>query len=169
MDALRALPVVVAMLFAQGAISQQTKPRPPTDQERIDKLQDFRIRSLENRVEASYASVNCNSGGFDSLMMGSPKLLMLVICRNIEPYLEGHRITLEVGNPHSFNFGGITGSLGYGKDWAEKDAELNFAGDLVAGRWTPITVIVNPSKPEEMRFLTLKINARSAAPASPRY
>jgi hypothetical protein len=88
---------------------------------------------------------------------------MFVSCKNIEPYMEGHRLTVQIGNPHSFNFGGISGRVDYG-NLLEKSVELSYAGDLAAGRWTTITVVINPSKPEDLRLLWLYLSASSVAP-----
>jgi hypothetical protein len=142
----------------------QAKPKPPIDQQVTDSVQDARIRNLESRVEASHAVLNCTSGGYDSLVMASPKLLVFAVCRNIEPFLEGYRLSVEVGNPYSFSFGGISGQVRYGKDYADRSVDINFAGDFVPGRWTPFTVTINPAKAEDLRHLQMTLRASTVAP-----
>ena len=127
--------LVVLLLFAVN-VSAQTKPpsKPTPKLSDTDVVQDMRIKWLEERIEANYAALNCNNQKFDSLLLKAPKLLVFALCKNIEPFLEGHKVTFEVGNPYSFGLGGIKGGLKYGKEWASKSAEVVYTGDLPAGR-----------------------------------
>ena len=96
--------------------------------------------------------------------MKAPKLQMFSSCENVEPYLEGHKITFKIGNPHSFSFGGISGEVTYGKGYPYSTTEISFAGVLVSGAWTTLTVIISPSKPEDLRSMFAIISANTAIP-----
>ena len=156
--------VTAAVLPNEGSAQQKPKASPPRDQAVIDDIQDIRIKGLESRVEVSFARLDCNTGRFDTLMMETPKLLMFASCKNIETYLEGHRVTVEIGNPYSFFFSGVSGRVKYGKDYASKSVDLNYAGQLPPGKWTTVTVVINPSMPDEMRNLDLYLSASTVAP-----
>jgi hypothetical protein len=64
-----------------------------------------------------------------------------------------------VGNPYSFGLAGVSGKLHYGKEWASKEVEISFTGELASGRWTRIQVVVNPSTPDDLRNLNLYLEA----------
>ena len=170
----RALCIGLGLLLlftaAHHAFAQTPKgPPKPRDQSAIDNFQDIQIRNLQSRVEAHFAALDCNSQRFDSLVMKSPKILMFAICRNVETYLEGHRITIEIANPYSVSFAAVSGKLAYGKDWASKDVDISFPGELVSGRWNKLQVVINPSNADDLRnlHLTLEANQIRAASASP--
>ena len=170
------LPLASAVAFlttTSQVVAQQTRPRPDAQQhsanEELDrrlKLLELQVRSLQARTPHRYASLDCNSGKYDEFLFSSGTLVFLASCTKIEPYLEGHRVTLSIGNPHSFNFSNVKGKLSYGKDWAdalERQVEVSMTDSVRAASWTSITVIVNPSKTEQMRYLGLELNAETAS------
>jgi len=61
-------------------------------------------------------------------MFDNGALVFFAACTKIEPYLEGHKITISIGNPHAFNFSNVKGALSYGKSdrlIREEDRGLN--------------------------------------------
>src|SRR5258708_23696899 len=98
----------VAMLMCNPSIGLAQTPKenkpPPLSQAETNAALDYRLQILEARVEASFANLDCNTHNFDSFIMQSPKMLMFASCKNIEPYLEGHRLTIQIGNPYTFSF-----------------------------------------------------------------
>ena len=157
------------LFFFSVSYAQTTKPQkpaaaptPPVTPE-FD-ITKFRIEWLEDRVESYSANLDCKGKGFHSFIMKAPKLQMFSSCENVEPYLEGHKITFKIGNPHSFSFGGISGEVTYGKGYPYSTTEISFAGVLVSGAWTTLTVIISPSKPEDLRSMFAIISANTAIP-----
>jgi hypothetical protein len=148
--------------YAQTAKPQKpaAAPTPPVTPE-FD-FMNFRINWLENLLDSSSATLDCKGKGFSSFIMKTPKLQMFASCENVEPYLEGHKVTLKIGNPHSFSFGGISGELTYGKGYPYSTTEISFAGVLVSGAWTTLTVTISPSKPEDLRTMFATISATTA-------
>ena len=155
-----------------ATIAQAQKP-PPTTTDRIAELEDRlkflqnQLTSLQSRVAYGFASLDCNTRKYDEFQFDSSKLVFFASCQKIEPYLEGHRITLHIGNPYAFNFSSIKGKLGYGKDILDafsKKIEVSTPDSIRAGTWHVLTVIINPSKAEEMRNLILELSAETASP-----
>ena len=114
-----------------------------------------------------WASLDCNTGKYDEFLFGSGALVFFASCSKIEPYLEGHRVTITVGNPHSFNFSGVKGNLYYGTDFADamsRQVEVSFTDVIRSGAWTTLQIIVNPSKAEQMRYIGLELSSQTASP-----
>lgn len=161
------------LVSASQVVAQQSRPRPDSQQspgteelERRLKVLETQVRGLQSRTAYKFASLDCNTGKYDEFLFSGGTLVFLASCTKIEPYLEGHRVTLSIGNPHSFNFSSVKGSLSYGKDWAdavERQVEVSVTDSVRAGSWTSITVIINPSKPEQMRYLGLEMTAQVAS------
>ena len=157
------------LLFFSVSYAQTAKPQKPAAAQTPPVTPEFdftklRLELLEDRFDRPAATLDCKSTGFYSFVMKSPKLQMFASCENVEPYLEGHKITFKIGNPHSFSFGGISGELTYGKGYPYSKTEISFAGVLVSGAWTTVTVTVSPSKPEDLRILFVTISANIVMP-----
>ncbi|MBL8525567.1 MAG: hypothetical protein JNN20_17950 [Betaproteobacteria bacterium] len=171
------LAISVALTIAHtNSVFAQTpagKPPPakseaaPTNQgyERRIRSLEAQVRSLQSRVAYKFATLDCNTGKYDEFQFAGGSLTYFAACTKIEPYLEGHKITISIGNPYAFTFSNVKGSLNYGKDWedqADKKVEISFTDTLRGGAWNTLVVTVNPSKPEEMRLLNIELNAQTA-------
>jgi hypothetical protein len=158
------LGVCLLLCLAGSSLAQTPKPTVEDLERRIRSL-ELQVRGLQTRTATKYASVDCNTGKFDEFQFSGGTLILFASCTKIEPYLEGHRITLSIGNPHSFSFSNVKGNLSYGKDWVEaleRQVEVSLVDPLRAGAWTTINVTVNPSKPEQMRYIGLELNSQTA-------
>jgi hypothetical protein len=153
------------LISISDAHAQATKPGAsetaavtPAELERRIKMLEFQVRGLQGRVAYKYASLDCNTGKYDEFQFDSGSLVFFAACSKIEPYLEGHKITVSIGNPYTFTFSNVKGLLNYGKDWADslqKKVDVSMTETLRGGAWNTIVITVNPSKPEEMRYLGL--------------
>ena len=159
-------------VYAQTAGSKASQPPPKSEAIPVNQDHDRRIRSLEaqvrylqTRVSYKLATLDCNTGKYDEFQFTGGTLTYFAACTKIEPYLEGHKITLSIGNPYAFTFSNVKGNLNYGKDWpdaSDKKVEVSFTESLRGGAWNTLVVTVNPSKPEEMRVLYIELNAQTA-------
>ena len=88
-------------------------------------------------------------------------------CKDVKPFLEGHKISLAIGNPYAADFGGVEVTVYFGKDVEEafskhRVVRVPLNGKLKAGSWTRIEVALNPSKVEDLRLLAVSINVDEA-------
>lgn len=158
-----------------GSAVGQVSPKPPaktpekagTLEERVKDLEskvqshDWRLRDVRARVASDLIEINCNRAGFYTIQAKEHGMAFMLACEKVEPYLEGHRLVLSIGNPYSVAFRGISAQLLYGKgleDALTKNPRIDISTpeDLNPGSWLSITVIVNPSKPEELRELYIQ-------------
>jgi hypothetical protein len=151
------------------AVPKPVTPKPATTEtaqlEAKARVLEVQVRSLQSRVRYKGASLDCDSKGFTEFQLETSTLVFLAACSNIEPYLEGHKITIDVSNPYAIRFSTLSGTLGYGKtpeQSFERTTEVTTTQSLAPGVWTPITIIVNPSKPEDLRYLELNLRSASA-------
>lgn len=155
---------VVISVAANGQTPKSTQPS--VDIERRVRMLEFQMKSIERRISHRFAELDCNSGKYDEFMFDTGALVFFAACTKIEPYLEGHKITISIGNPHAFNFSNVKGELRYGKDVfdsIERKVEVSMTESIRAGTWNTIMVTVNPSKAEDLRYLGLTLNAATAS------
>lgn len=163
-----------ALVFSLTAIASAQKPAPkgqPAAPDRLAELEQqikwlqSRINDLTGKIPYGFASLDCNSKKYVEFRFEESHLVFFASCQNVEPYLEGHRVLLEIGNPYSFNFSNVKGRLQYGKTLVEavkQQVEISPTDMLRSGAWQSLTVIVNPSKPEDLRKLWLELKAETA-------
>ena len=108
---------------------------------------------------------------------------VFVDIQNIEPYANGHKITFHVGNPYAAEMLKVTSSVSYGmsfdtfkknlskekiaqgkgsyEEWNKtfKVVNKDILGGLKPRAWNKLTLILSPSKPEEIETIRLKIEA----------
>lgn len=114
-----------------------------------------------------------------------------LMCVGAEPYLDGHKITLSIGNPFTAQFTGFkvkarfgprppafpVMNAGNGTDgsaelssyqakhnaWekALKTQEASFTQPLTPGAWTKAELILSPSKAEEVGYVDVEIETDS--------
>jgi hypothetical protein len=160
--------LALSILSASTHAQQQRAPSQQLDElDRKVKALETQVRSLQGRTAYKWASLDCNTGKYDEFLFSSGALVFFASCSKIEPYLEGHRITVTLGNPHSFNFSGVKGTLYYGTDFADalsRPVEVSFTDVIRAGSWTTLQIVVNPSRVEHMRYLGLELNSQTVTP-----
>jgi len=175
------LAALSALLMAGPCTPVEAQPAPPKGQRApaeqrsvTDRLADLeqqlatlrsRVNTLSRRIGYDLASLDCNSKKYVEFRFEDSHLIFFASCKAIEPYLEGHKVQISIGNPHSFNFSNVKGNLGYGKTIvgaADQKVEISLTESIRAGSWHTITVIVNPSKAEDMRELILELKAETA-------
>lgn len=126
--------------------------------------------------QESFAAVDTSGQGF--AILESNNGIFLISCKGAETYLDGHKLTLHIGNPYNMSYNGFTLKAKYGnrpsdfpKDgtaeeiaaWRETYTEWektlhqkdsSFTETLAPGAWTKIKMILTPSKPEELAYLS---------------
>src|SRR5512134_1930933 len=57
------------------------------------------------------ASLDCGSGRYEEIKPTNSYLVFFVACERIEPYLNGFRASIAIGNPHTFGFVRVGGTI----------------------------------------------------------
>jgi hypothetical protein len=119
-------------------------------------LSGRRMAYLEPSSPGGYAVMESNTGSFP------------VALRDVQPHLDGYKVTLDIGNLSSATYQGFTLKAEWGKDpfgvlQAErKDTSLRqkefaLAQSLLPGTWNRVHIVIPSTKPEEFKFLRLSI------------
>lgn len=105
---------------------------------------------------------NCN--GFQTVY--SSYGMFFVSVKDVQPYLDGYKITFEIGNPGNVTYTNPKITLKWGLDLNNenldelnkiKEREFNILKDLERGYWNKIEIFVNPLKSNELGFLDFSI------------
>jgi hypothetical protein len=120
---------------------------------------EFRTTWFDPTGAKGYQRVDANIGYF------------LVTLENVEPYLDGQRVTLLIGNPNSATFSGFEvkaswrirapteGSKNTWAEWVNSQQEkvIKLTDTLRAGTWNKVTFIIAPAKAEQFGSLGIAI------------
>ncbi len=123
-------------------------------------------------VFKGYVKLDTNAGYF------------LIACEDAQPYLDGYKVILKIGNPASVTYNGFTLEIEWGKEYIydEKDPfgllsirkyeewkkslrkeTKSFTNQLLPGRWNKVELILTPAKPEEIKYIGLSMNTDTVA------
>jgi len=172
--------IAVTPALAQAPRSSPKKAPEATAQppglERIEQLEknvkalEFQLRWIRG-LPGPLATLDCSTKKFVTMTVSEFSLVFFVACEEIATYLEGHKVHLTIGNPNSFAFTRVSGTLYHGKeayDAFSRKVEMPVIERLVPGTWQKVVVTVNPSRAEEMRTLFLELESSTvSAPTRP--
>lgn len=134
---------------------------------RLDVI-ELEMDGLNERVPGRGAFIDCNTANYVQTLPTDGYLPFLVNCEKIEPYLEGFKITVNLGNPHSVRFTHVTGVIGHGeKSWDAWDKKnqvpLNATGEIAPSSWNHIQVTINPVAAKDVRSIWLEFSPDTAS------
>lgn len=117
-----------------------------------------------------YGRVDANIGTF------------LVTLDNVEPYLDGQKVTLKIGNPNNMRFIGFKVKATWGMrfpdtklqgdDWTKayeaynastKEKEITFTETLQPGAWNKVSFVVSPANGNEFGRLNIAIETNQVS------
>lgn len=87
-----------------------------------------------------------------------------VSLKNIEPYANGSRVTLRIGNPTSATLEAVKAILEWGKvdakgmplSESERQREVTFTRSVRPGAWTDVQAVLEGVPPVELGFVRVK-------------
>lgn len=158
---LAASAICTLVVSSNETLSQPKNEKAKTIVERLSELEtkvgvlEFQTEVFQNRRRPVYAHLDCDSKKFGVVETDDPaRLLIMVSCVNIEPYLEGYKVSLDIGNPYSARFSGVKGSLIYGSTFPKKKVEIPLTSGLNGGQWTRVAVSISQAQAAEMRSMS---------------
>jgi hypothetical protein len=93
---------------------------------------------------------------------------LLVSLTNVEPYLDGFKVILKIGNPLAIEYKGFKMKANYsprqrsGEKWMDwynkrKAKEFSFSQSLYPGQWNIIELIFPDTKPDAFGWISLSL------------
>ena len=153
MNRLLTLGLAVLAGFPAGAAAQQPQRAAATNEQRlagaeseIQALWQSYFTVLRDDLPNTKGSIDCATGRYEEVKPTNSYLVFFVACERIEPHADGYRASIAIGNPHTFAFGRVTGTLSYGENIAAalvKESQrvpFSTASELRPGTWTRIEV-----------------------------
>lgn len=147
-----------------------------TLEKNVQKIQwDELMKSVEEQgktrvkldpTQKSYQKVECNNGP------------LMVLVDSMESYLDGYKLTLQIGNPSFMTYSGFQVTTFWGPDlqtlagtnkitqelsakWEslQHSNTVSMTDSLLPGKWNWVKLIVAPAKPDEIRNLEVSFQS----------
>ena len=178
--------IIFAALLSVGCGNHQSKEQsspsanngaPKTD---IEALQG-RVRSLQNDLWRLQARVSRHdSVSLDPTEKGYGRIdttsgFFLVILNSAEPYIDGYRLQLRIGNPMAARYDGFKLTLSWQnpapeqkpgesdeqfqkreEEWLKEqphEKEVSFTETLYPSSWNNVSVVISPASAEQLKTL----------------
>jgi len=117
-----------------------------------------------------------DTSGFQRLTTDSG--FFLIAINNVEPYLDGYKVTFSIGNPFSATYKNLKINVTWGKRLLdalagkEKDPdafmnwqhnlhqkELSIPDELLPASWNRVKLVLTPAKSDDLGYISLTLNA----------
>jgi hypothetical protein len=160
-----------SMLAAQEAPSA---PKPAeqrlTDAEtEIQALWHSYYVVVRDDLPNSKGSLDCGGARYEEIKATNSFLVFFVACDRIEAYQDGYRATIAIGNPHTFAFNRVAGTLSYGENIAtalvKESHRIAFSStsDLRPGTWTRIHVPIARTQARDVSKIVVQVEVSGIA------
>jgi hypothetical protein len=128
---------------------------------------DDRVKTLERQVAAlqkrigifnraefyDFAMIAPSESGFQ-VVRHSTGLFFLSVER-WEPYANGYRLHMKIGNPMAADYSNVTVSV----EWGDERSETKLPGRIRSHTWNPASIVVAPLAASEISTVTVKLDA----------
>ena len=129
-------------------------------------LQGYSREAILDPASKNYSRVDSQIGFF------------LVSCQNVQPFLDGYKVTLHVGNPQNTDYSGFVIKAKWGQkykgEWSDQPAvtnwllssksqEFSFTNTLFGGRWNQAEITLRETSAEQLGMLQVSIDVNVAS------
>ena len=126
-------------------------------------IEDLKLQRALDSAHNRYVFLDCASGAMEEIRASHGSLVFFLTCAGIEPYLEGYRVTVHIGNPYAVELANVSLKLSYGKDPAEslqedRKVKVELPNPLESGTLTPVVFIINPASAAQLRHLGVQMD-----------
>jgi len=164
-----------------GACAQ---PVDSTKQEHLKNLEQ-QITELKNKVDKlngettrlwfeldaekdRYSSIlfDPSSKGYQRLDTSSGSFLVML--KDVQPYADGYKLKLHIGNTSSAEYSGFTLTAKWRKSFDKLTSEdlskpqnektFNYTEKLLPGSWNTVSLILSPAQKEELEFIEISMS-----------
>jgi hypothetical protein len=138
------------------------------------KYRDALAQMYQEKVDAVIKNsvfLDPSERGYDTITTDTGTFF--VSLGKVEPFLDGYRIVLEIGNPYAITFFDLKITIEWNKkipsDLSNYDAWLktkrvqDFSDltELRPGSWTNLPLVLSDTKPDQLGYLQVKLSAKS--------
>jgi hypothetical protein len=122
----------------------------------LDSVKNQNSSAVFDPSSKGYQRVDTSSGSF------------LVSLKDIQPYADGYRLKLSIGNPSSAEYSGFSLTAKWHKsfekmtseDWQKEQPEKTFTytEKLFPGSWNTVSLILSPAQKEELGYIEISMS-----------
>lgn len=147
------------------ALQARVKTLASAEKTDAEKLLDMRIQG--NMRRAMYTDVDFDPAdrAFERVDASYGLGSFAIAIRNVAPYADGVRITLNIGNPSMATYDGLKLKLRYGErlqkgDYrgffnSQKTRQVSIPSEILPGRWNSVHVILPQISPQKFGFFEI--------------
>jgi hypothetical protein len=176
---------VLASLGHMPAVQIKEQPASRSDIDALEK----KIAKLETRVsfdeymlgnkQEQQNEVTLNPASTNVYQrLDSGPLSFLISLQSVTPYLNGYKAAIDVGNPSTAHFKGVTIKYKWSKpyDWnkysvdsykawqsAVHTSEISVQNDISPGSWNPVEIVLIPASRDELGYFTISIESNTVS------
>lgn len=123
----------------------------------IEELKSESIVTTEMTKQLSHTGAIFNPTDTTFRTISTKYGILLISIENIQPYANGSKITVSIGNPLSMQFSNCKFKAAWssidGGDTLRKSVDR--VGDLISGRWNPDTLILDGVTPDKLKSIAI--------------
>ena len=105
--------------------------------------------AMLNTSEKGYSRLDTNEGTF------------LISLSNVEPYADGYRLKLDIGNPSTATFTGFIIHASWGKTYGEYEKDFNYTEKLFPGSWNKVYLTLTPAQKEDLANIQISLSTNT--------
>lgn len=133
---------------------------PPLSNEVRNLAKAFHTHKYFEHSATHSITITPDQEGFQTLDSGFARFF--VSTENVTPYLDGYRVTLQIGNPYYASFTGFKLFTSWGIIGAADVADYKFRTNeytevLKPGTWTSVSFLLTPATAAELRNADVQI------------
>ncbi|HWZ95029.1 MAG TPA: hypothetical protein VNW30_07530 [Opitutaceae bacterium] len=145
-------------LVDEGILMRQDMGQLKADVKKDEEAVLFLLAKITEIDGGKPASLSATTKGFELAKTEYGSFLISLV--NVEPYLDGFRVTLSIGNPLDADISDGTISINYGTSStdAHNSVSQTIEQPIAGGHWTEVVIMVAPAKAEQLNYLGISLN-----------
>lgn len=160
------------------ARSEAHAPRPDSLETKVAGLEREAI-SLEQRLirlemaRSQYDEVTIDPSTKSFQRLDSTVGVLLVSCQDVQPYANGFKVHLSIGNVTMATLHGFKLKVSWGPaytdttvtDWttARHSGEFDFTDDLLPGKWNKVAFALTPAQPRDLDYVSVGMESNTVS------
>jgi hypothetical protein len=167
----RLLPVIAVLIGSSSVFAaRQSHGAPPTTEQRlidaegeIQALWNSYFVVVRDDLPNTKAPVDCSTGNYGEIKATNSYLVFFVACERIEPSPGGYTAAIAIGNPHTFVFNRVSGTLSYGENIAaalvqeKQRVPFSTTSELRPGTWVRIQVPIARAEAKDISKIVVQV------------
>lgn len=173
----RFLLLCLPVLLWTSASAAQDRQAPPRNGEQRLTDAESEIQALwqsyyvvvRDELPNTKGSLECGGTRYEEIKATNSFLVFFVACERLDAHLDGYQATIAIGNPHTFAFNRVSGTLSYGENIAaalvKESQRIPFSStsELRPGTWTRVQVPLTRTHAKDVSKIVVQVEVSGIA------